>query len=75
MHPAQERTVYQRGSGLHTTARAKNIMTPEAGFINQTDYSMSQPLKQTREIMGLSLSHQKMQPAHCDLLPWIQLSV
>lgn len=52
-HSELERlTLFYRDTRSHITVWAKNIMPRETGFINQTDYSMSQALTQTRKNNG-----------------------
>lgn len=47
-------------TGVRATVRAKNIMLRETGFINQTDYWMSQALTQTRKNNGFEPLPPKM---------------
>lgn len=47
-----ELTLFYRDTRFHIAVWAKNIMPGETGFINQTDYSMSQALAQTRKNNG-----------------------
>lgn len=49
---AGEDPSFYRDTRFHATAWAKNIMPRETGFINQTDYSVSQALAQTRKNNG-----------------------
>lgn len=55
---------------------AKYIMPTVTGFINQTDYSMSQALTNKEWVWALATKNEKYHPsAYCDLLQWIRLSV